>query len=209
MDAYTGLAWAADLGVGYRPRPKNSDLAGRSALIAALRGGLGKAQAASKFGLSIQTVTRVLRSVPGLRLAWLDASRNRARVASRRAWKKALAACTNLGINRARVFAPAAYAWLYRHDREWLEASNGVSRLARAAPRSPVDWRDRDRRFAAAIMSTIEALNKQDGRPGLNLQQIVQAVPGLAAKRGQLLKMPITRELLAAIKARKASKSTE
>lgn len=120
VDVSTVVAWAARAGLAAQRRPKSLDEARWLKAIDLLSKGAGKAEVASAINMSEVTVTRTLRSVPGLQVAWHEARQDRARTSARQAWLAMSKLGEFIGIAAARRAEPAAYAWLYRNDRVWL-----------------------------------------------------------------------------------------
>lgn len=143
----TGLAWAAAAGLAATPRPKRLKPQTRAHLIALLRSGAERADAAAMVGVGVGTVDRLFQTEPELHAQWSDAKFARARSQARAAW---LAASGVGGVKLARMMEPAAYAWLYRNDRVWLRAqcnamptyappsrTTAVSKRTRPSTRTP------------------------------------------------------------------------
>ena len=51
---------------------------------------------------------------------------------------------------RSNSFGGAVYAWLYRHDRQWLLEINAKFKLAHTTQNNRVDWIKRDKEVEAA-----------------------------------------------------------
>ncbi|WP_232798303.1 TnsD family Tn7-like transposition protein [Salinibacter altiplanensis] len=60
--------------------------------------------------------------------------------------------------------APAAYAFLYRVDRTWLDAHRPSPPIARVQP-SRVNWPSRDLEFRNRAVEVVETLRQSPGRP--------------------------------------------
>ncbi len=193
----TGIAWAAAEGIRTPKRPKALNALLLHQLADALRKGLGKAEVATMHSVSVQVVTRLLRSEPGLRTAWSDAQHDRHRSAARSAWNVALQAAKGIGISVARAEAPKAYAWLYRNDRDWLRAANEQAHTS-ARPRtdSRVDWDARDLELSDAVMRAAASLAVGGHRPPYRISELCEAVPELRAKLGALPRLPLTSQAL-------------
>jgi hypothetical protein len=116
----TVAAWAAAAGITTARRPKVLQEPLWNTAVQLLGDGCEKSYVVEKCGVSIVTVTRVLRNVPGLQSSWHHVRGEIARDHARKTWLTAAAACRVLGIAVARKFEPATYAWLYRNDRIWL-----------------------------------------------------------------------------------------
>jgi hypothetical protein len=195
IDVATAMAWAAAAGVSVGRRPKVLTESVRQSLIRDLRAGVDKLDAAGRHGVSVETVTRVLRTEIGLRTAWTAARTSLAQKRARESWL-ALAQ-QPLGVKLMRASNPAAYAWLYRNDRQWLRENSPSDRVATVEPRSsPVRWDERDEALSLAVRRAVLRLSGE--RPGvpLRLWQIYQAVPELKPKLAALERLPLTRRVL-------------
>ena len=193
VDITTVMVWAArfDIEVARRPKHLKSEL--RQALVASLKQGVDKAVAAKQCGISVASVTRVLRTEPGLQIAWHQARFEQAQLGARQAWLALIAQHGELGVKYLRELLPAAYAWLYRNDRAWLN-SQAIAKVNRKTARtSSVRWDERD----LALSSLVEdaALFILKARPGkaIHLWQLYQQIPELKAKLSVLGRLPLTR----------------
>ena len=195
ISVQTAIAWATAAGIACKRRPKTLKAESYDKLVTALRRGDDKAAAAQALEVSIQTITRVLRSEPGLRDAWRQARHSAAQDMARSAWSGAIEKYPALGIKFIREFEPSAYAWLYRNDRSWLRQTNAAIKVPRTHS-SRVDWDRRDielsdavRKVAADIVSS----RSDTGRGGqVKLWQLCQAIPELKAKLNSLPHLPLT-----------------
>jgi len=192
VDIHTATVWAAEAGHQVQRRPKKLKPELLSQLIDSLRGGANKRDVATRFGISIGSVTRILFTEVGLHAEWERARRTTARQASRDAWMNAMRAMPNAGAKLVRAYAPAAYAWLYRNDRAWLkERSRQLPRIS-AAGGLRVDWDARDTWLAQQVREAGLALTVQHGRKNIRLVDLYQAIPELKAKLGKLSRLPLT-----------------
>lgn len=207
----TGIAWAAAEGIRTPKRPKALNALLLHQLTDALRQGLGKAEIATMHGVPVQAVTRLLRSEPGLRAAWLAAQHDRHRAVARSAWGAAMQAADGLGISVARAEAPKAYAWLYRNDRDWLRAA-AAQPNASARPRtdSRIDWDARDLELSDAVMRAAASLAGGGQSPPYRIAELCEAVPELRAKLGALQRLPLTSQALRRVtRQRRQAKQTD
>lgn len=194
----TAMAWAARAGIGSKRRPKvlTPDL--RRRLLLDLQAGADKARAASTYGVSIETITRVLLTEVGLHAAWKAARFETARATARDTWMKLTADQPGVGTKLLRAFEPAAYAWLYRNDREWLRESFPTrTGLPAGQRRSPVRWDERDQALSAAVQRAVLLLAESRNGKGIRLWQLYQEVPELKAKLAQLHRLPLTQGVVA------------
>lgn len=186
----TVIAWATAAGVRTSRRPKKLKGDSYLQLVEALRGGISKSDAATHFGLSIQSVTRVLRSEVGLSDAWRQSRFDATQLTARSTWQSTVTKYGNLGIKQLRQLEPAVYAWLYRNDGDWLQ-----SECRRAAPmrtnNSHVQWDERDRQLSSMVHQAALALAEQ-GLKHIRLIDLLAAIPELKAKQGALVRLPLT-----------------
>jgi hypothetical protein len=206
VDVTTAMAWTVAAGISIKRRPKVLTGAVRASLSATLRTGADKCDAASAHGVSVETVTRFMRTEVGLHDAWTAARRASAQSRARDAWTSAIAAHPYLGTKFLRSLCPSEYAWLYRNDREWLARYSPRASVEPIEARaSRVQWDERDRQLSNEVQKAI--LNLTDGASGkLHLWQVYQAVPDLKAKLAALDRLPLTKRALELGLFRRASK---
>lgn len=192
VDPATGMAWAAAAGIAIQKRPSiiGGDLKKR--MMEALESGAEKADVAAIAGVSIESVTRLLRTEIGLQERWRLARRQRTMLKMRRAWEGAMAANPHLRVKAARLLEPAAYAWLYRNDRAWLNALASRHPRGRPVAAVRVDWSARDRVLAEAVRREALILAKASPGTKVKLWQLYQRLPQLKAKLAHLERLPIT-----------------
>jgi hypothetical protein len=193
IDTTTGMVWAAASGIATPRRPKvmNDDL--RAQLVTLLRKGVGKSDAAEYARVSLQTITTLLRTEVGLHQVWKQAVFANAQRRSRRKWERFTAANPLSGVKAARLAEPAAYAWLYRNDRDWLTArTDTMARVARE-PCSRLDWDARDRQLADGVRQVALQLAEANAGHQIKLFQLYQKLPQLKAKLFKLDRLPLTR----------------
>ncbi len=210
VDTGTAKAWAAAEGLATGRRPKTLKGNIYIALIADLTAGTDKSDAACRNGVSVQTVTRVLRTEVGLHEVWRSARFDLSRAQARTAWTEVLQTFAADGIAAVRRHEPAAYAWLYRNDRDWLAATCADASPAPSRHGTPrLDWADRDSRLAVAVRQAAATLVEGGQAAPLKLWQLYQLVPELKAKLGALDRLPVTRKVISEVtrprKQRKAS----
>lgn len=192
----TGLTWASRAGVQVSRRPKKLNLATRNRVIAALRDGVSKQSAADLGCISVVTVTRILASEAGLRVAWRRARASRQRIDARSQLLEAMRNEPSAGIKQIRELIPAAYVWLYRHDRPWLDAKARKLTRKGVGNHASIDWEARDANFAREVDATRQSLSSSP-TDAIRTMQIVRQVPGLQSKLRRLDRLPLTRAALA------------
>jgi transposase len=203
----TGIAWAARLGLRAPRRPKQLDEATHRKILKALRRGDDKAVVAARYAVSVQTVTRALRNEPGLAAERRGAMLQRDRSCARAQWSAALLRWPAMGQKDLRHRVGAAFAWLYRHDRDWLMSNQPVDPLRRQ-PSPRVDWDARDTMLASAVRRMACELTSSGVALPIPLWRLAQALPDLKAKIAALDRLPLTREALRAVTARPPRKTS-
>jgi len=195
VDIGTVMAWGAQAGIAPRRRPKSLVQPVRVALIAALKAGLSKKEAAASQDVTVQSITRLLRTEPGLSAAWQTASRLRMQRERRNTWEQIFRSHPHLGAKLLRAMNPASYSWLYRNDREWL-LRHSPSPTRRTVRRSSVRWDDRDTTLSSAVRHVVLNLHAAGRTKPLKLWEVVQQLPELKAKLGALRRLPLTARAL-------------
>jgi hypothetical protein len=189
------MAWAAEAGIEIRRRPKTLKTLVRENLLRDLKSGMDKKAAAEKHGVSIQAITRLLQTEIGLHQSWSSARLERERTSARQKWLAAVAEVGALGTKIVRSLEPAAYAWLYRNDREWLKAHVPGS-VKRVGNHSSVNWDKRDLGLAQEVEKVALVLWSGPGRKRHHLWELCQLIPELRAKLGTLCRLPITKRTI-------------
>lgn len=192
----TAMAWAASEGIQSPRRPKVLKPDVRLRLIQQLQRGTDKTVAASLASISVETVTRVLMTEPGLHTQWSKARFIKAQKRSRASWQKIRGAFPGASANEWRQLDPAAYAWLYRNDRSWLQSSIRDRPLPPATSTQRRDWQTRDATLAQAVR--VVALDWHMSHHGkrLTIGVLCAAVAGLRPKMSALSKLPLTRKAI-------------
>ena len=170
-----------------RPKKLNGDRLGQ--LIHLAGEGATKHDIATSTGVDPQTVMRVINTTSGLKNEWDKARKGKILRSYRAQWLSSLERSMPLGIKAARRIDPAAYAWLYRNDRDWLSSINGKHRQIGKAPDTVIDWAERDAQFAQAI---VQARRNDLGCGSTTLGRLCEHVPELRAKIRQLYRLPQT-----------------
>lgn len=126
----TFTAWASAQGTEapHRPQKLTHDI--RETIVTRLQLGHEKSDLATELQLSIETITRVLRTTPGLQAQWHQSRFDLRLAKARNDWNGLRQGEDGLATKAARRVAPATYAWLYRNDRQWLEDSGQACNVA-------------------------------------------------------------------------------
>lgn len=197
IDVGTAMAWAAEAGLAVPRRPKKLTGALRQQTIIELQNGSDKIVAATNANVSVVTITKLLLSEVGLHAAWCQSRAMRAQTSAREVWLQLLQTHAGLGIKFMRAVDPAAYAWLYRNDRAWLD-DHKPKRLATMADPSArrVLWDARDESLSAEVERAVLDLRQRVGTHQIKLWHIFQVVPALKPKLAALDRLPLTRRAI-------------
>lgn len=203
----TAQRWAANAGLPVRRRPKALKAALRRRIKALLAKGTPHQAAALACGVSLTTVRRVLEDTPGLHARWQAQVAKTQRKHARRAWVRARARAPAASRTQLRARAPAAYAWLYRNDREWLSAHQPRP-LARKREGAQLrlDWSARDAELCVAVTHAARALRKEGAKPPYALWRMCQQLPDLRPKLRVMARLPRTRDLLCRLVRRRGQR---
>lgn len=199
VDPQTALVWAAKAGIAISRRPQKLSADLRAKAIRDLRRGTDKKQVASRAGVSVGTITRLLLSDAKLHIDWSEARNAKAGAHSRALWLQLLQSSGILGIKWMRQLDPRTYMWLYRNDRAWLDANKPDLLPASLRPRpSVVDWEARDEQLRGLVREAALHLMEERGVRRIHFWQLCQQIPDLRAKRASLHRLPRTLEAIQA-----------
>ena len=200
----TAMAWAAEVGVQSPKRAKFFSLARREIAIQMLSNGGSKEEAATAVGVSIQTITLLLRTEPGLRAKWNQVKFDRAQKVARASWKRMAKSLHPISAHSLRRLKPAEFAWLYRNDRNWLEDFNSALPRPVRTNNSNIRWDARDVIFSQAIDAAALALHL--ARPGnpIRLANLCNSIPELKARLSNLNQLPLTHAAITRATRRRA-----
>ncbi|GKS91915.1 TnsD family Tn7-like transposition protein [Acidovorax sp. SUPP2539] len=200
VDPQTALVWAAKAGIAISRRPQKLSTNVRAKAIRDLRRGTDKEKAASKAGVSVGSITRLLLSDAKLHADWSAARSAKARAHSRALWLQLLQSSGSLGIKWMRQLDPRTYMWLYRNDRAWLDANKPDLLPATLRPRpSVVDWEARDEQLRGLVREAALRLMEERDERRIHFWQLCQQIPDLRAKRASLHRLPRTFDAIQAV----------
>lgn len=193
----TAMAWLSAAGVGTPRRPKVLVKPLRDQAIQCLRRGEAKNDVALNVGVSVQTITLLLRTEPGLRTAWNQAKFDIAQRNARTSWISSAARLRPATPKALRDLQPAVFAWLYRNDRAWLEEfSQGLERV-RGTNHATVQWDARDHQLSQEVREVALELYKENPDTRLRLSMLCNRIPQLKARMSSLDQLPLTRAAIA------------
>ena len=197
IDVGTAMSWAARSGLSISRRPKKLVAELRHRTIAELQNGIDKAVVAANAQVSVGTITKLLLSEVGLHAAWRQAREQRAQATAREVWVQLLQTHLGVGTKFLRDLEPAAYAWLYRNDRAWLDSHKPDQQTLPARSGGlHVLWDERDQTLSADVKQAAQVLRTGAGTRQIKLWQIYQAIPALKAKIAALDRLPLTRRAI-------------
>ncbi|MGE5649285.1 TnsD family Tn7-like transposition protein [Noviherbaspirillum sp. UKPF54] len=160
----TALLHAARLGMTVKRRPKKMGDETRERATDALAKGEAIETISSRLHISASTVNRLLAADESLRqqrrFALELVRRRRARIAL----SEVQAKLPNAGFKELQSNIPADFAWLYRHDRVWLDRQIALQE-PKAITRERVNWPARDNDFALVVKQTAAQIRKPGDKP--------------------------------------------
>ena len=93
---------------------------------------------------------------------------------------------------RANPFGGAVYAWLYRHDRQWLLDINAEFKVARITQDNRVDWTKRDKEVEEQLKKIIEGNRNNPECPRRTKNWLLLQTPKGPSNSKNLNKLPLT-----------------
>ena len=110
---------------------------------------------------------------------------------NRRKWSKLV---KKFGPKQARAnsFGGVVYAWLYRHDRQWLLDINAEFKLARTTQNNRVDWIKRDKEVEEQLRKIIEENRNNPECPRRTKNWLLLQTPKGPSNSKNLNKLPLT-----------------
>lgn len=193
VDVATGIGWAREAGIIVGRRAKwITDKTLRS-IVVDLERGDDKQEIASKHGISLVSVSRVLRSTPGLSNTWITSKRRHRRDLERGHWKGLVSTHGHLGLKVLRTISPRTYAWLYKHDSAWFAAARESVDQIVVKPKPTVDWLQRDQALAVEIETASARLANRNPSKKITFGVLCQEITGLKPRLSQTDRLPLTR----------------
>jgi hypothetical protein len=197
IDPKTAMAWAARAGISTPRRAKSLSADIRKRLIHDLRQGRGKQAVATKYDVSIETITTTLRTEVGLHQTWSQARLERRREIARKRWSRIAQRHGATGVKAMRLLAPDIYAWLYRNDRAWLRACNLQFAVeVKRSNNASVNWDARDAALSAQVREVALKISSESGSSSIPLWRLYQAISDLRPLLQSLERLPLTRRAI-------------
>lgn len=177
---------ATRLGLSVKTRPKTLTPLVISALEQDFLAGMSLNDIAAKEQLSLVSLYRILRMRPSMAKQWRDQRANR-EIAERR--HRFLDDMSNMSLRKS-----PEYAWLYRHDRTWLQQQVVEYGKVPHRTKERVDWVLRDRILADRVAAWSMAPKKQKGRPTrVTMSSLGRALHVSALLANHLNRLPLTK----------------
>ena len=161
----------------------------------ALISGESPSAVAQKLGVSLTTVYRIRRESPPVLAAQLLVRADTLRSGYRSRWEKAITRSSRSGIGEIRRKDPAAYAWLYRNDKEWLMASLKHLASKRPSGQARIDWNARDGQLCERLKEVYNNLRSEDRGSRISKTTLLRPL-GEATVTRNLRRLPMVGQML-------------
>lgn len=189
VDVKTAQVWVGQSGgtPDRRPRKLRGQIERTARTL--LQRGAEKQLVMRSLGLSEPTINTLLGINPSLREQWQSSRTDAATHAAKTALEKLGQAVPLAGAKVCRILEPAAYAFLYRNDREWLMT------FTAGRPKPPKDlhaaskWDEISAAALRALSADAHLLASHDHITGLDL---LDSMPQLRSQVAYLSAMPRT-----------------
>ncbi|SCK42651.1 TniQ protein [Variovorax sp. HW608] len=157
--------------------------------------GVPPAQVAQEAHVSLSSVYRIRSETAGLASHPMKVSDEEV-VAYRKRWVSTGLRASSF--RQRRVLDGAAYAWLYRHDRDWLTANRGRAALpvGRKLRQARIDWDKRDENYARRIAALSDDQRGRSPRKRVSASALLRGTGAQTSIRAHLYRLPKTREAL-------------
>lgn len=173
-------------------RPKKLKPMIRTAILNDLRECMDIRKVSSLHGVSIKTLTTLLRANPTIQMVRKNAQQEKSVALYRQRWSDNIQQHNKATVRELRKIDTQAYTWLYRHDRKWLACINKTIKTTQKNNRETL-WKSRDNTLSSLLTSIIHLLQKNDS---LSLTSILNHIPRLEKNIRNLAKLPKTYEIL-------------
>ena len=181
-------------GAAVKTRPKTLSADKVSKIVETIQAGIALDDVAKKCGVSISTVYRQ-RRIHHLQSQDKKAVNFDVECNKRRAeWRKVVEEHKYTGIKRARSDAGAAYAWLYRNDRQWLK-ENCCTPILTKIRTWKVDWQTRDVDLCKKLSLYVKNLRDAQFRSRISRSLMLNHL-GESTVRSNLKKLPKLQTLI-------------
>ena len=197
IDVYTGLGWSKESNRQSVRRPKKLRGAQLEKFTELIKDGKDKQNIANACNVTVQTVSRFLRSNPELQTKWMERRFLIKQSQERTRWESLTENISSLGINQLRALEPATYAWLYRHDSAWLDKINSRFRTPKKGNNTNIDWDKRDSELSSEIEKMAYQFLLDNSQGCIKISDLYLRIPGLREKISYTDKLPRSHKVLA------------
>ncbi len=136
--------------------------------------GKGIIRIAKKYSVSIGSIYRILQQQPETKVSREQSQIGTEKLVRREKWMKSLGTNHGKGIKAARAAAPNVYAWLYRHDRQWLNEQNRKCYRVKAKHIPRIDWARRDALLVSSAIQFVDTMKETKSRPRISKTLILR-----------------------------------
>jgi transposase len=192
----TGIIWAAKLQLPVKIRPKFIDAAKRTSIEQVLKEGCTLGEVAQSENVCVGTVQKILSGSESLRKEWQEARFRRVRDRWRAFIRLFLQRKPSAGREEIKKSCRAAFAWLSRHDREWLCENLPPPLKVHKSAEPKVDWKQRDREYMAEVSSQAEKIQANYPPGKIPLSHLLGDLPKIRGKLTLMDLMPLTQGLI-------------
>lgn len=176
------------LGLSIAERRKHLTSDRLEPIVNALAQGLALPAIARRYRVSVGTVYRVRAQTPKLVQEHTMNRKEQERRRRRKRWQQAINRYHKGGVTKVRLANPATYAWLYRHDRIWLQMTcKTLHRDRKVALR--VNWAARDRQLCRRVTTLVTTLRRKKDRPRISKTLLLREL-GDAMIRANRVRLP-------------------
>jgi len=112
----------------------------------------------------------------------------------RKRWLHLISENPNTGSTLLRSISPATYAWLYRHDKNWLSNTNLCLKPFKKSKKR-INWQERDLNLSKRLSSYVLEVKKLHNRPRIS-KTLMLSVVGESMVRKNLEKLPTLEKCL-------------
>lgn len=181
---------ATRLEIPISTRPKILNKAKLATLRTALTSTTPLKTLAQRFETSVVSLYRILRMHPDVACVREQLIFERERSVRRKRF--------SLGCQKSFSRGLPDYAWLFKHDRQWLSETVATAPKKKTIPAARIDWDKRDQAFAEAVMKHSKQLYAIHKPVWVTKASIGRSIRNLSILEKHLLKLPLTAKALVA-----------
>ncbi|MBD1602448.1 hypothetical protein HAQ05_27655 [Pseudomonas sp. CA3A] len=175
------------------PRPKRLKLEFKTLVLNRLAEGAAKDNICREFKLNISTVNKLLRAEPCIQASWTAGRMALDKADHRLRWVELQERFPSHSLTELRCECQSLYIWLYRNDREWLNAQACELPKPTRGRALRVDWETRDDELLCELEAEIARRFGSDLNLCLKQSQIFSLIPRLAQRLERRDRYPRTR----------------